>query len=146
MTGSSLQPHFSVHRQGRCNTFDWELAPSVFLLIGGPVTEVVLFQVSGVESKLQLAQEGFVGEMTLPACLLQLTVNKAQVHRLACAGNLHLGVGYDTGVQNAFATLTGNNTVNGKEVVASGTWFQRGNQVRTEAVLKIDGRSSLWGV
>lgn len=57
-----------------------------------------------------------------------------------------MGIGYDTGVQNAFATLTGNNHVNGKEVVASGTWFQRGNQVRTEAVVKIDGRSSLWGV
>lgn len=62
------------------------------------------------------------------------------------SSNLHLGIGYDTGVQNAFATLTGNNHVNGKEVVASGTWFQRGNQVRTEAVVKIDGRSSLWGV
>ena len=58
---------------------------------------------------------------------------------------MHLGAGYDLGAQNAFATLTGNNSVNGKEVVASGTWFQRGNHVRTEAVVKIDGRSSLWG-
>ena len=64
----------------------------------------------------------------------------------ACAGNLHLGAGYDTGAQNAFATLTGNNHINGKEVVASGTWFQRGNQVRTEAVVRLDHRSSLWGV
>ncbi|KAK9799816.1 hypothetical protein WJX73_003553 [Symbiochloris irregularis] len=62
------------------------------------------------------------------------------------SSHLHLGAGYDLGAQNAFATVTGNNTVNGKQVVASGTWFQRGNQVRTEAVVRIDGRSSLWGV
>ena len=61
------------------------------------------------------------------------------------AGNLHAGVGYDFGSQNAFATLTGDTNVSDRDLIASATWFQRGNQVRTEAVLKIDNRSHLWG-
>ena len=61
------------------------------------------------------------------------------------ADNVSVALGYDAGVKSAFATATNDSTVNGRSVRASATWFQKGNHVRTEGTVHIDGRSSLWG-
>jgi len=54
-------------------------------------------------------------------------------------------VGYDFGAQSAFASVGADTDVAGKEVQASATWFQRGQQVRTQAAVKLDHRATLWG-
>jgi len=59
--------------------------------------------------------------------------------------NLDLTLGYDAGVKGAFASVTGNTNVSNKDARATATWFQKGNHVRTEASIALDGRSSLWG-
>lgn len=59
--------------------------------------------------------------------------------------NVSVALGYDAGVKSAFATATNDSTVNGRSVRASATWFQKGNHVRTEGTVHLDGRSSLWG-
>lgn len=59
--------------------------------------------------------------------------------------NLSLALGYDAGVKGAFASVTGDTTVSNKDVRATGTWFQKGNHIRTEASVNLDGRSNLWG-
>ena len=64
---------------------------------------------------------------------------------LVPADNVSVALGYDAGVKSAFATATNDSTVNGRSVRASATWFQKGNHVRTEGTVHIDGRSSLWG-
>lgn len=61
------------------------------------------------------------------------------------ADNVSVALGYDAGVKSAFATATNDSTVNGRSVRASATWFQKGNHVRTEGTVHLDGRSSLWG-
>lgn len=59
--------------------------------------------------------------------------------------NLSLALGYDAGVKGGFASVTGDTTVSNKDVRATATWFQKGNHIRTEASVNLDGRSSLWG-
>jgi len=61
------------------------------------------------------------------------------------ADNVSVALGYDAGVKGAFATVTNDSTVNGRSVRASGTWFQKGNHIRAEGTVHLDGRSSLWG-
>lgn len=61
------------------------------------------------------------------------------------ADNLSLALGYDAGVKGAFASVTGDTNVSNKDVRATATWFQKGNHIRTEASVNLDGRSSLWG-
>ena len=64
---------------------------------------------------------------------------------ISFAGNLDLTLGYDAGVKGAFASVTGVTNVSNKDARATATWFQKGNHVRTEASIELDGRSSLWG-
>jgi hypothetical protein len=59
--------------------------------------------------------------------------------------NVTLGLGYDAGARNAFASVTGETTVSNKDVVGRATWFQKGNAVRTEGVVNLDARNSIWG-
>lgn len=66
--------------------------------------------------------------------------------------DLSLGVGYDTGVQGVLASvgtsegLTGTNVrVGGKDVTARAWWFQKGNEVRTEATVNLDANTKVWG-
>jgi hypothetical protein len=59
--------------------------------------------------------------------------------------NLNLLLGYDAGVKGPFAGVTGDTNVSNKDVRASALWFQKGNHIRTEASINVDGRSSLWG-
>ncbi|KAL3155581.1 hypothetical protein ABBQ38_010838 [Trebouxia sp. C0009 RCD-2024] len=56
-----------------------------------------------------------------------------------------VGLGYDFGAQNAFVSVAGETTVNNKPLTARGTWFQKGNSIRTEADVQIDSRQKLWG-
>ncbi|DBA69267.1 hypothetical protein WJX79_004479 [Trebouxia sp. C0005] len=56
-----------------------------------------------------------------------------------------LGVGYDFGAQNAFISVCGETDVSNKPITARGTWFQRGNSIRTEADVKLDSRQKVWG-
>ena len=72
-------------------------------------------------------------------------VQGARAHDYVAAGNLSLALGYDAGVKGAFASVTGDTTVSNKDVRATGTWFQKGNHIRTEASVNLDGRSNLWG-
>ncbi|KAK9824139.1 hypothetical protein WJX72_008067 [[Myrmecia] bisecta] len=59
--------------------------------------------------------------------------------------NVTLGLGYDAGAKNAFASVTGETNVSNKDVVGRATWFQKGNAVRTEGVINLDSRNSIWG-
>jgi hypothetical protein len=59
--------------------------------------------------------------------------------------NSKLGLGYDFGAQNAFASITGETNVSNKPIEARATWFQRSNAIRTEADVRLDARQKLWG-
>lgn len=66
--------------------------------------------------------------------------------------DLSVGVGYDTGVQGLLASvgtsegLTGTNVrIGGKDVTARAWWFQKNNEVRTEATLNLDANNKIWG-
>lgn len=61
------------------------------------------------------------------------------------ADNSSVGLGYDFGAQNAFVSLAGEKIANNKPITARGTWFQKGNSIRTEADVQIDSRQKLWG-
>ncbi|CAK0787514.1 hypothetical protein CVIRNUC_010734 [Coccomyxa viridis] len=54
-------------------------------------------------------------------------------------------VGYDFGAQSAFVSVGADTELSGKEVQASATWFQAGQQVRTQASARLEPRATLWG-
>ena len=79
----------------------------------------------------------------LSVVMLAAAFLRLSLHCLADKSNV--GVGYDLGAQNVFASISGDTNVSNKPISAKAIWFQRGNAVRTEADVKLDHRQKLWG-